>query len=173
MNPLTPYLLYIKIAAAAALLGLFWWGWTSHEAKVYQRGYDAAVFERKAADDQHLAEAVADAEKETITLRDQVATEALKRSEENHEHEKAVADLTGRIITGDIRLRAQAGICVRSDAKSGDPAAAVGSGQEEGAYVMPRVAVDVLRIAGDSAKDVRDRNALIDLYETMRASCNK
>lgn len=49
LSPLAPYLLWIKLAAAAALLGGAAWGvWHAYrtlDAAAYQRGYDARIAE--------------------------------------------------------------------------------------------------------------------------------
>jgi hypothetical protein len=95
------------------------------------------------------------------------------RYEENANHEKAIAKYVAAARAGALRL--SVAIDPRSIPQcpaAADPGAAGGPSTETRADVMPETAVDILGIAGNSAKDVRDFNAVVDLYNAARQTCN-
>jgi hypothetical protein len=160
-----------KIVAALALTAALYGGWAWREAVVEQRGYDRAVAERQAQDDKRLAEALTETRAKEIALQERITQEAATRNEEKTRYEQTIADLRTAARRGDSGLRAP-GKCLPADPAPAHPGAAAGPGAEEGHVLLPETAESVLGAAADIRQGVLDRNALIDLYNQMRAVCN-
>jgi hypothetical protein len=161
----------IELGLGLLLLVGLWFGVQWWESTVYARGYSAAVADRVALDAKQVAAAAADASRKERVMQDQLEAENLKRLKGNLEYEKTIASLTGRIADGTVRLRAQ-GTCIRSNAAPADPGPASGPVDQAGFELLPGTSGSVLDAARRLAEGVRDRNALIDRYNTMRAACN-
>lgn len=162
---------WVKLLAVLALVGAVYVGWQRLEESIYQRGFDAAVAERKQQDDEHLAKATKQAQATERALRERMDSDSLARQTEKVAYEKTIDDLRADARRGAVRMRAPAA-CVRADAKGADPAATSGPGPAEEAYLLPEATDVVLDVASGGAKDVRDYNALVALYNQMRATCN-
>jgi hypothetical protein len=172
-------LLY-KALAVAALIAAVIFGYKAWEHHIDQQGYARANGEWelkeaqiKADAAQKLADATVAARAKEQALNRSLLTETEKRLMENAAHEKTIAGLNTAIRTRDLRLsiaidpRSLPGCATASDSTpSGGP------GTEARAGVMPETAVDILGIAGDIAKNVRDYNAVVDAYNRARAVCN-
>lgn len=125
-----------------------------------------------AAAEKHLAEVTADSLAKERGLAQTVAGLTSKLVESNQDHENIVKDLESRARAGDLRLSIATRRTVSGCTPPPSTAATAGTLPEERTDVMPEVAAAVFDIAGDSAKSVREYNALVDLYNAARAVCN-
>jgi hypothetical protein len=168
----------------AGLLKAFWkplvgilivvalyFAWQSHEATVYQRGYDAAVSERKQQDDERLALKTAQAFAETNALRERMDADSTARLIERKTYETTIDGLRADARRGNSGMRAP-GTCVPRNTTPADSTTASGPVDQEGFELLPETAESVLDAASELRNSVQDRNKLIDLYNQMRATCN-
>jgi hypothetical protein len=170
----------IKGLAVLALVASLIAGYFAWHHHVDQGGYDRADAEWKLKEAQikadaaqKLADATGAARAKEQALNRSLLTETEKRLMENASHEKTIAGLNTAIRARDLRL--SIAIDPRSlpgCATASDPATAGGPSAEARADVMPETAVDILGIAGDIAKGVRDFNAVVDAYNKARETCN-
>ncbi len=154
----------VLIALLAAL-----WGWEAHRmAGAYKAGGDAARAE--------VAQAVADEKelhaKETADLRDKVDRQATLRATEKEAHETELNINRAAVRSGAVVLRVP-GVCPAPVGPAG-PGATVADrpGPAQDGALLPETADAVLDAAGGSANDVRDYNALLDLYNEVRDKIN-
>jgi hypothetical protein len=172
--------LIYKALAVAVLIAAIIFGYKAWEHHVDQGGYNRAdaEWQKKEADikadaAQKLADATGAARAKEQALNRSLLTETEKRLMENAAHEKTIDNLNTAIRARDLKL--SIAIDPRSlprCAPTGDPAATPGPSTETRADVMPETAVAILGIAGDSAKNVRDYNAVVDAYNAVRETCN-
>lgn len=150
----------IRIAIAGAALALFAGAWYAADS----RGYDRAVADRLALDNIAAAAArvLEQAAIETQT-REQAARLAINVDQEN-----VIAGLQRRLRSGADVLRIPTACPAPEVTATGG-----GPVSETGSTVMPQTAADILGIAGDIAKNVRERNALIDAYTAAKMLCNE
>lgn len=156
---------------ASAIAGLFivLWGWDTHRVTAaYQAGGDAA---RGVAARAVAAETAQHAE-QTTELRDAIDRQSTLRASEKIQHENDLDLVRRGAARGDIGLRAR-GACPAFVGPAGPSAAPAGRpGPAQDGALLPETAVDVLDAAAGSANDVRDYNALLALYEQVRAQIN-
>lgn len=131
----------------------------------YQEGYKARQTEELEA---HAA-ALEVARLRERSMQAESDRAAAQRYKENADHEKTMQNLYARVRSGDERLRVTVAECLATPPHTGFTAR---PGDEKTAYLMPGLTERVLRAASDSARDVRDYNAIVDAYETMRTQCN-
>lgn len=164
--------LMLTVGGSVLLLALGVWWWKAHEAATYQRGYQAAVAERLAADAAHLkqdaARALAD-ERTAAATRD---AEQAKRLERDKKYESTIAGLRADVAAGRRRLHFGANAGLPADAAATNAGAGAGPGAEGGANVVPETGLAILDIGAGITRLVRRHNALIDEYETLRKACN-
>lgn len=158
-----------------ALVGAYK-GWEDH---VYQHGWDDrdAQAKAEAIEIEHDMQKkhdtdVAAAKADTDKLRLKIETEMTTRVAV----EKKYADLQERhqaaLRAGTERLRIAVASCAVSPGTApGNHAAASGVGAETRADVMPETAADLVGVGAISARDVRDYNRLVDLYNAARETC--
>lgn len=166
----------ILLAAIAAVIRAYK-AWEHH---VYQQGYKAASTEwqaKEAAIQADAAEKLATATNEARAREQKLLADlngmSIIRIEENEKHEKAIDQYVAAARAGALRL--SVAIDPRSIPRcpaAADPVPAGGPGPETRADLMPDAAAEVLSTAGRSAKDVHDYNAVIDLYNRARKTCN-
>lgn len=165
MNPL-----YKLIIAAGAVVVLVL-GWQWRESVVYENGHAAAITERKADDDKKIAEETAKAHAKERALEQTIYDDTISRAKEKAKYETDIETLRTAARAGNSGMRAP-GTCLRANPAPANPSAAGGSRVEEGFILLPATAASVLDAASDSRNDVLARNALIDLYNQARATCN-
>lgn len=175
MPPLWARGVIILAVLASAVMGV-----KVYRLQVYREGYQARDLEAKTAEARisadalkKLNEATAAAKTREDALRSRLAASDAQRYEDNLQHEKTISDLLARARTGDVRLRVDvaAGSLPRCTPGAGTGFAA-GPGAETRAVLMPSITERVLRLAADSARDVRDYNELVDRYNAVAATCN-
>lgn len=171
---------WVKVAAILASLAALVGAYFAWENAIYQRGYDKADGEAKAREERIRADALEQFNKAAATARereqkllDDLNAASTQRYEENAKHEKIISDLRARARNGDLRL------LVDVDPRSLPgcaPAPGTGFtarlGNQARADLMPGITDNLLRLAGDSARDVRRYNDLVDAYNRARANCN-
>ena len=92
--------------------------------------------------------------------------------ESNQAHEKVIKDYESKLRSGAERLSIAINRPIPTCSASADARTSSQSSKEERADIMPETAARILSIAGDAAKDVRDYNALVDIYNAARTACN-
>ena len=92
--------------------------------------------------------------------------------ESNQAHEKVIKDYESKLRSGSERLSIAISSKIPACSASTDTRTPSQSSKEERADIMPETAATILSIAGDAAKDVRDYNALVDIYNAARTACN-
>lgn len=163
---------WVKPLAILLLLGALFGGWQWRESVVYENGYSAAVAERRQRDDEQLALAMARSQATERGLRDRMDSDTLQRQAEKVAYEKTIDDLRARYRAGNGGLRAP-GACVPATTPGPDTGAASGPGDQAGSVaLLPATTASVLDAAVGLRNSMRDRNALITLYEQARATCN-
>lgn len=171
---------WVKVLAAIALAGALVSAKEAWEARIYQKGYDAADQAAKARENAISAaaalelasatESVLEKEREVRRAFDAVMVD---RNKKEANYEATIADLRAAARAGAVRLSVgiDAG-SIPGCTPGADPAAAGGTRREARADVLPEVADAVFSIAGDIAKGVRDYNRLLDLYAAARSACS-
>lgn len=134
-------------------------------------GFNAAVDQRKNKDNAELVKAGDESRAKEAKLQAVIAAGVLERSQLKAQNETYQTELAARFRAGTERLRCP-GTVVRRQAPASNPTAASGPTPEQGTDVVPETAIDILGIAGSNAKDVRDYNAVVQLYNLMAATCN-
>lgn len=162
--------LYRLLALVALIAGLSF-GVQAYHQHVYDEGHADAIAERKVADDKQLAAATKDVHAKEKALTDVIYKKALERAQEKARYENQLSDLRAAARRGNSGMRAP-GSCLRANATPADPTAAGRPGAEEGFVLLPETAGSVLDAASELRQGVLDRNALIDEYNRVRATCN-
>lgn len=181
MNPLTPYLIYIKIAAAIALVVGLVSGLAMVHHHIDQGGYDRRAGEDAAKEAKIVADAKTQQAKDGIAalkkqteLQAQVDQETAKRLTGEKEHETTVARLErdARDSKRKLYVATHAADPLLAGAAPGDSGAAGGPGAAARSELMPDAAGNIFRVAGGIARLVRDYNAVVKQYNEERAVCN-
>lgn len=163
-----PYRLAIVAGLFAAAFGF---GWVKGAGHV-QAAWTTADALRVKQDDSHLAADNARAQADTDKLRAVFDAAAELRYKENTQHEHDLEAVRARAAAGVERLRCPAS-ALPADAQAAHPGPAAGPGAEDRpGEIVPAAAADLFRIGAGVAGVVRDRNALIDLYNQAQATCN-
>ena len=146
------------VAVCVFTVGMGAGAWIDHS-------YMARKYNKLAA--QHVA-ALAQANAANLKRQDELQLAAdeseMKRAVDNDQHAKDLASVRAAARAGAVRLSIPGACRPAAGAQAG---AAAGPGQEERADVLPGTADDLIRIAGDSARDVRDYNALLERYNAV------
>jgi len=111
------------------------------------------------------------AEQREAALKAQVQTLTTNESILKAKHEDAIEKAIARARAGTSGLRCPASPAPGNQAPSNPTTAGFGV-EEGGTDLVPEASEDVLRAAADSARLVRERNLLIDLYNAARDTCN-
>ncbi len=172
---------WMKLAAGAALLAALYGAFAIWRHSIYQEGWDvrdrAAKEEKRqvnAAAEKKFSEAREKALAAQTLLQDQLYALDTHRTQELADHEKIVDVLQSRVRAGTERLS----VAVRrqcpvpAGGPGQDPTIAPGPGTETRADLLPESAARIVRIAADGAQLVHDYNALVDVYNAARATCN-
>lgn len=168
----------IKIGLAVALIVALFTFKHWYDKSHFDAGFNAAKLEYEAREmtittqaQTELAQKNADAlqrERGLIEYYDQVAT---LRNRDLQNYEKTISDLRA---THSFGLRADV---TRNPLYRTEPGTntgiTAGLSATERAELMPGTVDAILRIAVRSARDVRDYNDLLDLYNKARLECNK
>lgn len=168
--------LLILAALVALWAGYGWW-----EAKVEARG-EARAEERWMAREKAIEAAAKDKYvqklEEALTrqraLQTLVDNQTADRADWEKKHETAASKRIAAALADNDRLRVQVRAASRAlpgVAVGEATSAAAPPGAAEEADLMPGVAAAVLRIAGDSARTVRDYNDLLGRYQGLEAAC--
>lgn len=165
------------IGAVVAIVLAYNW-WSGH---VEQRGYDRAdaAWQKREAKISADAEAkyasrLAKAVQRADALQDEVGRLSDLRVKEESDHAQNVEERVAAVRAGyeRLRIRTSAPACPLPGGAAKAPAAnSGGPSDSQDAEVLPEVAAEFVSIAGDTAKDVRDYNALLDYTVKMRAEC--
>lgn len=157
----------VLLLAVAAYLA-----WSAHESSVYKSGYDAAVSERKQADDEALAKATARAFKETTALQEAARRKEFQRQQEQIKYETELDTLRAAARAGRSGMRLPAGTCPRIAASENTGTVGGPVDQAGSVDLMSETSVSVLDAAADLRQGVLREIALADAYNVMRAACN-
>lgn len=121
------------------------------------------------------AEDQAKADAETKRLKDEALAQAAANKIERVKHEKDVESRVANALAGREWLRVQtttADYPIRSETASSSAGIGATFGGEKEAYLVPRYAATIYRIAGDSAQLVHDYNELVDKFNQCRDVAN-
>jgi len=146
------------IAAVALMIGLATGASVDH--RYMARKYDKLVAQHTSA----LALANAANAKRQEQLQIEADESEMKRAMSNDQHAKDLAAVRAAARAGTVRLSIPGACRSAAGAQAG---AAAGPGPEERTDVLPGTADDLIRIAGDSARDVRDFNDLLARYNAV------
>ncbi len=103
----------------------------------------------------------------------QVVDLEFKYSEARKHEEVALARLHAAVRSGAFRVSIPVAACVATPAAAGaSAAAAAGSGAKARAELLPSTVDGLVGLAGECDADVRQLDALIDLYNAVRAKVN-
>lgn len=145
-------------AVGTLVIGLAAGAWSDH---VYMSGkYDKLVAKQAEA----IAQANAANQKESIELQDRVDDLNTQKVRDDEQHAKDLESVRAAARAGTVRLSIP-GSCRANTSQEASPAPAAGG--EERTDLLPGTADAIIRIAGDSAKVVRDYNQLLDQYNTV------
>lgn len=159
---------FMVVVMGALTFGGYELGRTRAVAEAEQARYTANV----AALDKFNAAAAA-ARKMQADLADRIASATITLDKERTDHAKSIESLRATVRAGTVRLSVAANCALSGSAPSASPGAAGTPVDEARADIMPRVADAIFRLAGQSADDVRDYNAVVDQYNAVRDVCNK
>lgn len=172
--------LWVRGLLILAVLSAAYTGVKVFENRAYDRGYDARDVEAKAREAQisldafeRFNTAAAEAKTRETELRSALAASDAKRFKDNTRHEKTISSLIARANAGDIGLR----VNVNGNSIPGCAPANLGPltprpSDETRADLMPGTTANILRLAGNSARDVRRYNDLVERYERAVETCN-
>lgn len=145
-------------AVGTLVIGLAAGAWADH---TYMSGkYDKLVAKQTEA----LAQTNAANQKESIELQDRVDDLNTQKVRDDEQHAKDLESVRAAARAGTVRLSIP-GACRTNASKEASPAPTAGA--EERADLLPGTADAIIRIAGDSAKVVRDYNQLLDQYNAV------
>lgn len=175
MIPLWAKILIVIALSAAIIAGKEAW-----ESRIYKRGYSEAeniykLREAKIAAEQ--TEKFNQAKDQAISkereLRRSLDAMAEVRFKKETQYEKTINQLRADARDGTLRLFVDAKpSSISGCAENSSSRAAASPGSDERPSLLPGVADNVLRIAGDTAKSVRDYNELLSRYNSIRQACN-
>lgn len=158
--------LAIVAALGFAALGLYRKG--EHDADARNAAQLAAV--NRVAHEEYDAAQRESAQRESA-LRSRVAELTATNETERANHDAEVANLRAAARAGAVRLSIPVAACANAAAGAAGNSAAAGPAREERRDVVPRIADDIFRVAGNAANDVRDFNELRDRYDAVVAAC--
>lgn len=125
---------------------------------------------KQRAEDQAIADA------ETKRLKDNAIALAKQNKIERDKHEREIESRVAGALAGREWLRVQttgADYSLRGEAAPTSAGIGATTGDEKGAYLVPRYAATIFRIAGDTAQLVYDFNEVVDRFNECREVANK
>ncbi|MES2729908.1 MAG: hypothetical protein V4621_07440 [Pseudomonadota bacterium] len=161
-----------KLVAFGVVVLLVGLGFNYYVGKVYQSGFDAAVNARALADANKKSADTVTARGDEKKLRETKEAEQTARLEKEKERETYITGLETRVRTGAVSLSI-ATAAIRAGSAGRNSCPVTGPAEAERTDLMPETSIAFIGIARDSARDVRDYNALMSEYERIRAICNK
>lgn len=170
---------WMKILAAVILFGIAVTAFNNWKDGIYQEGYNARDVIAK-ADEARITKEAQDkfivAQHESAlrerNLREAIDDQEKTRLQESKKYETIIARYQSDARSGSFKLR----IPTTTDSVSGNPkdpgtGATSGPSSPQDSVVMPETAADILGIAGEIGRDMRQINGLIDAYEALRKDC--
>jgi hypothetical protein len=169
---------WMKILAAVILAGMLIAAFNHWKNGIYQDGFDArdkiAKIEEariKSEAQEKLIVAQHEAAFRERNLRDLLNIEQKTRLQESKKHE-TIARYQSDARAGAFQLR----IPTTTDKVSGNtgnqsPGATSGPIGTQVGILLPETTADILGIAGEIGRDMRQINGLIDAYEALRKDC--
>lgn len=150
--------------------------WIGHNMAVSSAYFDGVGAAQNAQQNkENLALITANAKIKFLQAKVDLTEETMQQKlyDQKAEHEKSFEKYSSSFRAGTERLQCPAAVAAYvGPADGGNTAPAAGTGSSEATYLVPEASVDVLRLATDSAKDVRDYNTVVELYNLMRSTCN-
>lgn len=158
-----------RLTASALLLVVLvlgaWFGVRHYGAEQRQAGWDAAV---AAGREQRDHEAALARERET-GLRTELHTKDAAALKKEKEHAESLEAAQRRVRAGVDRLRCPARQVPAATPTSDRPAAAGLGADGEGPHVVPEVAADILGLAADHQRLLRNYGRVVERFEECRA----
>lgn len=162
---------YRILAAALLAIGLAGGGFIAglhHERKAWQ---DADAL-RASQDTAKLLKDTQDARAREQALRAQLDAAKMQRLKEQSDHEKNLAAVRAAARAGTERLHCPIAALPVSPTPDHSAPAARSEPEARPSDLVPEASDALFGIAGSIVEIVRQRNALIEDYETARATCN-
>lgn len=177
MNPLLlPWVL--RIGGVAVILIALSWGFHSWKKSIYQEGYNTAQAEAVAREQAatNVALLVQKQREEASKNKDrelQAAFDAMskKRFDEGVKHATDLESVRTAARNGALRLSIDTANPTADGTGKTSSNVTAGTESRTRAELLPGTAEDFIRIAGDSAEDVRAFNELLNHYRALEARC--
>jgi len=154
----------LGLLVAAAVFGLRYYGRVQYSSG-RDAGYAVAVAAGKAQHDRDAAAAV----KTEADLRTQLATRDADAHRKEVEYAENLDAAQRRVRAGTDRLRCPAGPIPVTAATSDRPAAGGSPADGQGLAVVPDVAADILGLAADHQRLLRNYERVVERFEACRA----
>lgn len=161
---------YKLLGAALLVAGLF----AAHQWRVnsaYSNGHKDAMKQVEASDNALLVAEQGKVAKLQSDLEAARNKGMEQRAKDKLDYANSLVDISARIASGSERMRCPA-VTVHTPAAPGNPANPSRPAAAEEGYLMPGTVAVIQRIARTDYENVRDYNALVKLYNEMRAACN-
>jgi len=156
------------LVGAIVLIGLALFGWLNlldYGAKRYDEGFEAAI---KVGKDRRDADAEINRQTE-MDLRAQLGIKDAAAFKKEKDHAQSLAAAQRRILNGTDSLRCPARP-VPASSTPVDRSAAIGpAADDEGPELMPEAAADLIGIASDVERLVRQYDRVVERFEACRA----
>jgi hypothetical protein len=156
------------LVGAIVLIGLALLGWLNlldYGVERYDEGFEAAIkigMERRDADAEINRQIETDLRKQ-LGIKD---TAALKKEKD---HAQSLAAAQRRILTGTDSLRCPARPVPATATTSDRPTASGPAADDNGPEIVPEAAADLVGIASDVERLVRQYDRVVDRFEACRA----
>lgn len=162
---------YYKALAVLLLLGGLFAAYHFRIEAAERAGFVKAMKQVEEFDNKELLAAHAKVALLEKQIADAVQAGVTARAEEKLKYATSLIDISARIADGSERMRCPA-VTVHTPAAPGNPTNPGRPTSAEAGYLMPGTVAVIQRIARTDYENVRDYNALADLYNKMRAVCN-
>lgn len=171
--------LWVRLVAIAGVLALLIAGVKFWESRVYKQGYAEADAQWRLKESRIETEAQAKAGQMLVAaqvkereLNKFLADAQGKRISENKDNETKFNAAVTRVTTRIERLSIDADNPFSNGTTAANPAIAGGPAAAQRVNVVPEFAEAILGIARDSARDMREYNAVVEAYNAARLTCN-
>jgi len=160
------------LTGAIVLIGLALFGWLNllnYGVERYDEGFEAAI---KIGKQRRDADAEINRQTET-DLRAQLGIKDAAAFKKEKDHARSLAAAQRRIFTGTDSLRCPARPVPATGTTSDRPAASGSAPDDEGSELVPEAAADLVGIASDVERLVRQYDRVVERFEACRAVNSK
>jgi len=172
---LTPYLLWIKIAAGLALIASILFA--GHKVADHWREQgrneiraEHAIADKSAADDLKILNDQAARNQADLN---EARNTIIEKTRETENEKAAYADMRDKYLDGSRRMSIVTAASARDKAERDHNSSATVQPTEARTNLLPKDSTSILDAARNSADDVRKLNTCIDLYNSARDAVNR